>query len=70
MLRRVEVAWPVTDPEIRQRIIDECLVGYLHDDRDAWDLQADGSYLRANAPGVGTGVQDALMLRYGSAPRD
>jgi polyphosphate kinase len=35
MLRRVEVAWPVTDPEIRQRIIDECLVGYLHDDRDA-----------------------------------
>lgn len=69
MLRRVEVAWPVTDPQIRQRIIDECLVGYLHDDRDAWDLQADGSYLRANAPGMGTGVQDALMQRYGRAPR-
>ena len=69
MLRRVEVAWPVTDPQIRQGIIDECLVGYLHDDRDAWDLQADGSYLRANAPGMGTGVQDALMQRYGRAPR-
>ena len=69
MLRRVEVAWPVTDPQVRQRIIDECLVGYLHDDRDAWDLQADGSYLRANAPGMGTGVQDALMQRYGRAPR-
>ncbi|MGH8858569.1 MAG: polyphosphate kinase 1, partial [Polaromonas sp.] len=31
MLRRVELAWPVTDPAIRQRIIDECLVAYLHD---------------------------------------
>ncbi len=69
MLRRVEVAWPVTDPELRQRIVDECLVGYLHDDRDAWDLQADGTYLRANLPGVGTGVQDALMQRYGAALR-
>ena len=65
MLRRVEVAWPVTDPELRQRIIDECLVAYLHDDRDAWDLQVDGTYARANAPGQGTGVQDALMQRYG-----
>ena len=69
MLRRVEVAWPVTDPELRQRIIDECLVAYLHDDRDAWDLQVDGTYVRANAPGQGTGVQDALMQRYGPAPR-
>jgi len=68
MLRRVEVAWPVTDPELRQRIIDECLVAYLHDDRDAWNLQPDGTYTRANAPGAGTGVQDALMLRYGAAP--
>jgi polyphosphate kinase len=24
MLRRVELAWPVTDPVLRQRIIDEC----------------------------------------------
>ncbi len=29
MLRRVEMAWPVTDPQLRQRIIDECLVAYL-----------------------------------------
>jgi polyphosphate kinase len=36
MLRRIELAWPVTDPVLRQRIIDECLVAYLHDGRDAW----------------------------------
>jgi polyphosphate kinase len=66
MLRRVELAWPVTDPQLRQRIIDECLVAYLHDARDAWDLQPDGRYLRV--PGAGDrsspGAQSALMARY------
>ena len=69
MLRRVEIAWPVTDPELRQRIVDECLVACLHDNRDAWTLQADGHYVRANAPGQGTGAQDALMQRYGPVVR-
>jgi len=70
MLRRVELAWPVTDPVIRQRIIDECLVAYLHDGRDAWDLQPDGSYLRVNSHGDTPrhGAQAALMARY-SAPQ-
>ncbi len=66
MLRRIELAWEVTDPVIRRRIIDECLVAYLHDTRDAWDLQADGSYQRVNmaGPGAHHGAQDALMARY------
>ena len=66
MLRRVELAWTVTDPLLRQRIIDECLVAYLHDGRDAWDLQPDGNYLRVGASGQGErhGAQDALMQRY------
>jgi len=70
MLRRVELAWPVTDPAIRQRIIDECLVAYLHDARDAWDLQPDGTYLRVNSQGDTPrhGAQTALMGRY-SAPQ-
>ena len=74
MLRRVELAWPVTDPVLRQRIIDECLVAYLHDGLDAWDLQPDGTYLRVNERGnphnpvQGHGAQAALVARY-SAPR-
>jgi polyphosphate kinase len=65
MLRRVELAWPVLDPLLRQRIVDECLVAGLHDSLDAWDLQPDGRYLRARAAGDGAhGVQDALMARY------
>ena len=67
MLRRVELAWPVTDPQLRQRIIDECLVAYLHDGRDAWELMADGSYVRVNrgAARKGHGAQAALMALYG-----
>ncbi|MFZ9338284.1 MAG: polyphosphate kinase 1 [Limnohabitans sp.] len=46
MMRRIEIAWPVLDKALRQRIIDECLVAYLCDNTDAWELQVDGSYLR------------------------
>ncbi|NQW94696.1 MAG: polyphosphate kinase 1 [Polaromonas sp.] len=68
MLRRVELAWPVTDPVIRQRIIDECLVAYLHDGVDAWDLQSNGEYTRVNTV-AGHGAQAALMRRYVSSAR-
>lgn len=63
MLRRIEVAWPVTDPALRQRIIDECLVAYLHDTRDAWELQSDGRYRRIREA-HGHSAQQALMARY------
>ena len=65
MMRRVELAWPVTDPLLRQQIVDECLVAYLHDDRDAWTLNANGTYDRAPRVSDGLGAQDALMVRYG-----
>jgi len=55
----------VTDPVLRQQIVDECLVAYLHDDKDAWMLKADGTYERASQPIAGQGAQNALMVRYG-----
>jgi polyphosphate kinase len=68
MVRRVELAWPVTDPVLRQRIVDECLVAYLHDQVDAWDLGHNGEYTRTQAQWGRRphGAQDALMGRYGS----
>ena len=66
MTRRVELAWPVQEPKLRQRVIDECLVAYLHDDRDAWEQQADGSYLPAAQPLDGHSAQNALMQLYGA----
>ncbi len=69
MLRRVETAWQVTDPALRQRIIDECLLAYLHDRRDAWVMGAGGHYRSVVPPGgnPGPGAQDALMARYRAA---
>lgn len=65
MMRRIELAWPVRDAQLRQQIIDECLVAYLYDDRDAWTLCPDGTYERAPRPFDGHGAQNALMVRYG-----
>jgi len=66
MLRRIEVAWPVTDPKLRQRVIDEGLTPYLHDTLDAWQLGPDGTSQR-----IGTeekpaciSAQQALMRHY------
>ncbi|WP_326538330.1 polyphosphate kinase 1 [Pseudorhodoferax sp.] len=61
--RRIEVAWPVTDVAMRQRIIDEALVPYLYDEVDAWQLGADGQYRRVAEQGLS--AQRALLQRYG-----
>jgi polyphosphate kinase len=62
MFGRIELAWPVRDPQVRQRVIDECLVPYLLDGRDAWTLDAEGSYHRIGTDGPG--AQAALMAKY------
>ncbi|HRI17650.1 MAG TPA: polyphosphate kinase 1, partial [Burkholderiaceae bacterium] len=65
MFRRIEIAWPVRDALLRQRLIDEALVPYLLDGRDAWLQQPDGSY-RAVGPG-GASAQQALLTRLQAA---
>ncbi|WP_082605566.1 polyphosphate kinase 1 [Curvibacter sp. PAE-UM] len=66
MLRRVELAWPVLDPLLRQRIVDECLVAAMGDTQGSWELQPDGRYTKvvpaAGRPAIS--AQDALMARY------
>jgi polyphosphate kinase len=64
MFRRIELAWPVRDAALRQRVIDECLVPYLHDEADAWELASDGTYRRVAERGVS--AQQALMAKYGA----
>jgi polyphosphate kinase len=68
MFRRVEVAWPLAHPVLRQRVIDECLVPYLMDRRDAWTLAADGQYRPVEGPGPG--AQQALLQRWAAAVPD
>jgi polyphosphate kinase len=72
MLRRIELAWPVTEAALRRRIIDECLQAYLHDTKDAWLLRPDGTYVPASAQSNGRqrltlhSAQASLMALYGS----
>jgi polyphosphate kinase len=51
LFRRIEVAFPVLDPALKARVIDEGLKPYLADSQDAWELAADGSYERTKAKG-------------------
>ena len=66
MMRRVEIAWPVTDEGLKQRIIDECLVSSLYDTVDAWEMNAAGTYERIAETGTVTpaSMQQALLTLY------
>ncbi len=64
MFRRIEVAWPVRDVKLRQRIYDEALTPYLHDTLDAWQLGPDGRSVRISDHGVS--AQQALVRLYSS----
>jgi polyphosphate kinase len=44
LFRRVEVAFPVRDPALRKRVVDEGLKAYLADNREAWELDAEGRW--------------------------
>ena len=44
--RRVEIAFPILNKALRARIIHEVFDIYLQDNLQAWELQADGSYVR------------------------
>lgn len=68
MNRRVELGWQVTEPALRQRIIDECLISYLLDDRDAWVLKEDGSYQRLQGDSINASAQQVLAHYFSTAP--
>ena len=65
LFRRIEVAFPVLDPELKARVIAEGLDPYLADIRDAWELAEDGSYARpkARARGQPASAQAELLER-------
>ena len=74
MVRRIEIAWPVKDAALRERIMSECLDNYLADTQDAWVLQPDGRYkpLMVAAPTKSEGrrvasAQAALMKQYAAS---
>ncbi|RZG74171.1 polyphosphate kinase 1 [Acinetobacter wuhouensis] len=47
LFNRVEVCFPIEDPALKKRIYQQGLVNYLKDNTQAWLLQGDGTWLRA-----------------------
>ncbi len=70
MFGRVEVAFPVEDPELRDRVSKEGLESYLADDSQAWVLQPDGRYRRVERQSdTPVRAQELLLKELGAVRR-
>jgi polyphosphate kinase len=58
--RRVEALTPIEDPELRLRL-EQLLDLYLNDNRSAWDMQSDGSFVMRQPEGEERQVQRQMM---------
>lgn len=47
--RRIEAGFPILDPKLKKRVIQEGLKPYLRDNQQAWEMNADGLYHRRKA---------------------
>jgi polyphosphate kinase len=60
LFRRIEVAFPVSAPDLQSRVTEDLQL-YLADDCQAWDLKSDGRYYRAK-PGHASAQARLLHL--------
>jgi len=65
LLRRVEVAFPIRDAKLRERVIFEAITVHLGDNADAWLMDGEGNYQRGAPKGRRRGYhsQRELMRR-------
>ena len=64
--RRIEICTPVESPILKQRIMREALTLALADNRKAWLMQPEGSYVRVTAQEgeEGLDMQETLLNEY------
>src|SRR5467141_2168978 len=67
--RRVEIAFPVEQPSLRDEIVDEVLPKFLHDRVKARELQPDGTYRRLKPEGPEPSRQAQWQFREVSRER-
>lgn len=60
--RRIEIAFPIEDSEVKVRVVKETLETYL-EDTTAWELRSDGLYERATTDGPPSCAQDILIKK-------
>lgn len=66
--RRIELAFPVLDPKLKKRVINEGLRFYLADNQQSWEMNGQGVYQRRNSSRANPhNAQADLMLSLGKA---
>jgi len=67
IFRRIEIAFPVLDPQLKKRVLQEGLQPYLKDNQNSWELDSAGVYHRRKARTGQTefSVQQHLMNTLG-----
>jgi polyphosphate kinase len=69
LLSRVETCFPILDADNFQQVYTEGLAIYLEDNVNAWELQADGTYIqRAQGDQTPFCAQQSLIEKYSSTP--
>jgi polyphosphate kinase len=64
LLRRVEVAFPVLQNDLKKRVIEEGFKAHLLDNHSAWIMATDGSYTQKRARGVKKISQMMLLEQF------
>ncbi len=68
LFRRIEVAFPVLDPKLKRRVIDEGLRPYLEDTAEAWTLLPSGEYAPPRQIAHGVSAQRRLLAALTAQP--
>jgi polyphosphate kinase len=63
--RRIETGFPLLDPKLKKRVINEGLKPYLKDDIRAWEMQSEGGFKRRSKRGKGFDAQAYLLNLLG-----
>lgn len=72
LFRRIEVAFPILDPTLKRRVIDEGLRYYIKDNTNSWVLQTNGEYKRRKIrrKQIRFGAQQYLASVYDANAQD
>ncbi|MGE5525819.1 MAG: RNA degradosome polyphosphate kinase, partial [Rhodospirillaceae bacterium] len=65
--RRIEVCFPILDPDAKRRVIGEGLWPYVEDTLRAWEMDRDGNYRRFGGNDAPQGAQESLIERLAEA---
>lgn len=63
LFQRVETCFPILDPSLRNRVIEEGLNTYLLDNTQAWLLQPSGEWVRAEADDEPAYIAQQVLLK-------